>query len=305
MLTIVASMERELSALARALNQNLGPGHGQELRVIGVGPGRAAGAVAALLSSPAQSGFGPRRAVLLLGFAGALSPDLKTGDLILSSAYHRQPTGATPSELSSCLSPDPGMMRLANSAAAIAGLAVRYGPSVTVDAIVREPAEKKRLHQGFPMPSENPATPVNPVTSVDMEDHAVAAAAALAGAAFLSARVVLDTTEQRLPGYLTGLSGSGLQAVVSTLVRPWRIPVLLTLAGQARRAQTTLGRFGLEFIQQFGEFWESASGEPIRKQPNGDSPGDGLMGKETSGSPKPTQDRSPYVSQELSGDIGA
>ena len=252
MLTIVASMQRELSALDRALIRNLGSGHGQELRVIGIGPGRAAEAVTALLASPSAAG---RRAVLLLGFAGALKPELKTGGLILASAYHRQPATATQTMISDHLTPDPEMARLAVKAAEIAGLPVNRGPSLTVDALVPGPARKRRLHQSFA------------VTSVNMEDHAVAAVCAQAGAAFLSARAVLDTAEQSLPGYLTSLSDSGLNAAVATLLRPWRLPVLLPLAGRARRAQTTLCGFGLAFVQRFvafGNLPETASGDQTR-----------------------------------------
>ncbi|PKB81357.1 MAG: hypothetical protein BZY88_06625 [SAR202 cluster bacterium Io17-Chloro-G9] len=256
MLTIVASMERELSAL----NQSLGPGHGLEFRVIGIGPDRAAGEVNALFSTSAPLGHESPRGVLLLGFAGALSPDLHTGDLILSSAYHRQAGDAIPGQRplqpTSFMTPNPGMRRLAENAAAISGLAVSHGPSLTVDALVRNPVEKRSLHQGLA------ATSVNPFTSVNMEDYAVAAVAARAGVAFLSARVVLDTAEQQLPGYLTGLTGSGLQAVVSTGLRPWRIPGLLSLAGQMRRAQHTLCRFGLAFIKEFRECEEFTSGNP-------------------------------------------
>ena len=234
MLTIVASMERELSAL----NRSLAPGPGPELRAIGIGPDPAAKAVTALLSRPSLSGAKTRRAVLLLGFAGAVSPDLRTGDLILSTAYHRQAAEGTISPLV----PDPEMTRLADRAAAIAGLAASHGHSLTVEKLVSTPAEKRILQQAFG------------VTSVNMEDHAVAAAAAQAGAAFLSARVVLDTSEQKLPGYLTELSDSSLRAVLATAARPWRIPGLLALAGKVRRTQYILRRFGLAFIQVFQEF---------------------------------------------------
>ena len=290
MLTIVASMQRELSGLEQALNRNLGPGHGQALCVIGIGPGRAAEGLTGLLASPssrAASGSGTRLPVLLLGFAGALSPDLNAGDLILASAYHRQPATAAQGQPPGSLSPDPGMMRLAARAAEAAGLAVNNGPALTVDALVREPAEKRRLHQNSPV---DPRTPVEPVTSVNMEDHAVAEVAAQAGAAFLSARVILDTSEQRLPGYLIGLTGSGPHAAASTLIRHWRIPMLLSLAFRMRRAQNTLCRFGLAFIQQFEEFGDLV--EQGAPDSTGERPSDSLQPSQRS-------------AQKLSGAVGA
>ena len=242
MLTIVASMERELSPLKQAW----GPGHGQGLRVIGIGPARAASAIEALLSSlsplkanPVEAN--PRQAILLLGFTGAVDPHLKTGDLVLASRYHRLAAGANSpgGDPLGSLSPDPGMSRLADRAAANAGLPVSCGSSLTVDALVSEPAEKRRIHEDFS------------VTSVNMEDYAVATVVAQFGVPFLSARVVLDTTHQHLPCYLAGLSGSGSKAVFAMAAKPWRIPGLVSLYGQMRRAQHVLGRFSLAFVQEF------------------------------------------------------
>ena len=235
MLTIVASMERELSGVRRGLK----PGQGHELRVVGIGPDRAGEAMRQIFS--ADAGTRPRGPVLMLGVAGALSPLLKAGDVILASSYLRLSnpacsSGATHLE---SLAPDPRLSRLADRAAAQAGLPVNRGPSLTVDSVVRLAEEKARLHRDFS------------ATSVNMEDFAVASIARRYCVPFLSARVVLDTCEQPLPAYLASLSGPLSRSVMAVAAKPWRITELAALSARMRRAQSVLARFAQAFVHEF------------------------------------------------------
>ena len=235
MLTIVASMERELSGVRRVLE----PGPGHELRVVGIGPDRAGEATGQIFSSDA--GTGPRGPVLMLGVAGALSPLLNAGDLILASSYLRlsNPAGSSGATHLESLAPDPRMTRLADRAAAQAALPVSRGPSLTVDSVVRLAEEKAQLHRDFS------------ATSVNMEDFAVASIGRRYCVPFLSARVVLDTCEQPLPAYLASLSGPLSRSVLAVATKPWRITELAALSARMRRAQSVLAQFAQAFVHEF------------------------------------------------------
>ena len=211
---------------------------GHELRVVGIGPDRSGEAMGQMLSS--DVGDGRRGPVLMLGVAGALSPMLKAGDLILASGYLQLSNSAAHFNVTRLrsLAPDPDMSRLAGRAAARAGLPVHHGPSLTVDSVVRLAEEKARLHRDFS------------ATSVNMEDFAAAAIACRHGVPFLSARVVLDTCEQPLPAYAASLSGPLSRSVLAVATKPWRITELAALSARMRRAQSVLARLAQAFVHE-------------------------------------------------------
>jgi hypothetical protein len=177
----------------------------------------------------------------MLGVAGALSPLLNAGDLILASSYLRlsNPAGSSGENHLESLAPDSRMSRLADRAAAQAGMPVDHGPSLTVDSVVRLAEEKAQLHRDFS------------ATSVNMEDFAVASIGRRYCVPFLSARVVLDTCEQPLPAYLASLSGPVSRLALAVATKPWRITELAALSARMRRAQSVLARFAQAFVHEF------------------------------------------------------
>ena len=246
MLTIVASMERELSGLRRVLK----PGQGHELRVVGIGPDRAGDTTGQMLSSDVGAGSrGPRPHVggCRCFISSAQSGGRDLGFQLSPVVQSRRSSGATHLE---SLAPDPRMSRLADRAAAQAGLPVNRGPSLTVDSVVRLAEEKARLHRDFS------------ATSVNMEDFAVASIARRFCVPFLSARVVLDTCEQPLPAYLASLSGPLSRSVMGVATKPWRITELASLSARMRRAQSVLARFAQAFVHEFEAAGTDAT--PIR-----------------------------------------
>lgn len=235
MLTIIASMERELSGLRRGISSvqsgdSLQQSHSLELRVVGVGKSQSRTGLRKILSS--RSGGSPRE-ILMLGFAGAVNPELKTGDLVLSSRYYLD------TKSDDFLSPDTAMRLNAIVAATSAGLRVSHLDSLSVDRIIETPEAKVVLAENYP------------VGIVGMEDFWLAAAARDAGVPFLSARVVLDTADQKLPGHLPGLSRGRALDLLRTAAMPWLVPALFGLAVKAHTAQQTLARFALSFIRQW------------------------------------------------------
>jgi nucleoside phosphorylase len=231
LLTIIASMERELSGLRREIS-SVPSGSDLRLAVVGIGKSRSQAGVLEILNAGLG---GPPRQLLMLGFAGAVDQNLKTGDLVLSSRYYVE----SPSE--DFLTPDTVMRQDGMLAAANAGLPVHHSDSLTVDGIVSTPAAKIALAQE------------HRVGIVEMEDYWLAAAAQEARVPFISARAVLDTAQQSLPSYLPGLSQGRAGDVLKAVASPWRVPALVGLAYQARIARQTLFRFAASFIRQ----WES------------------------------------------------
>ena len=233
MLYVVASMEPELANLQRefeALEPPRRPGVPVEFHFVGVGPRRAGAEMTGILRKAKRR----PEAVLMLGVAGAVSPGMASGDLILADTYALDAGEDTANDIA----PDPGMLEAAEATAAELRMPVSRAGSLTVDHLIVESSERQQLRDRYG------------VDSVNMEDHAVAVAAGRAGVPFLSVRVILDTAEQRLPGYLPGLSKKPNAAVTEILLKPWRIPTLWKLKSQMDLCQAVLTRFGLSYLER-------------------------------------------------------
>ncbi len=236
MIYIVAAMEEELLGLRRemdALGASQGVGFPLEFHLAGVGPRNSAQMTAAAIVNGRRRPQG----ILMLGVAGALEPGRETGELVISGSYELDEAVASAEPIA----PDPTLLEVAESAAVDARMPVYRSNSLTVDHLIAEGWERRQLREKYG------------AGTVNMEDHAVAAAAQTEGVPFLSVRVILDTAEQRLPGYLPKLSRSRNAIFSEVLVRPWRIPNLLRLKGQMELCQSVLTRFGLSFIQREAE----------------------------------------------------
>ena len=231
MLYVVAGMMDELDGLRQELEApgvKEGLSFPLEFLVVGIGPERSGQTMAEVLANGRRKPAG----VLMLGVAGALEPGRETGELILAGSY------ALDSDVKErqAIAPNGAMLEAAEAAAADERMPVTRGDSLTVDHLICESWERRQLREKYG------------TDSVNMEDHAVASAADAAGVPFLSVRVVLDTAEQPLPGYLPKLS-QGRGAVFSeVLAKPWRIPVLRRLKSQMGLCQAVLTRFGMSYL---------------------------------------------------------
>lgn len=224
-------MEEELLGLRQELEApGASPGAGLplEFHVVGVGPRRAGEAMAAAIASGRRRPQG----VLMLGVAGAVEPGRETGELILGGSY-----ALDSAEPAATIAPDPTLLAVAESAAVETRMPVYRSDSLTVDHLISEGRERRQIWEKYG------------VGTVNMEDHAVAAAARAGNVPFLSVRVILDTAEQRLPGYLPKLSQGRGALFSEVLARPWRIPGLRRLKAQMELCQSVLTRFGLSFLQ--------------------------------------------------------
>ena len=230
-------MEQELIGLRRELlnvEDATGVHPDVDFRVIGVGPDRSGATLAQILQ---QNDFYVD-GVLVLGVAGGIDPELETGDLLLADRYALQNGAAQHS--GKAIHPDSAMLRTGQQAALNLSVPIFEGGSLTVDHLVAQPQERQALRVQYQ------------VRSVNMEDYPAAEAAREKGVPFLSVRVVLDTANQSLPGYLPGLAKSPYKVITNVLLMPWRIPTMLGLKKQLQLCQAVLTNFGMSYLRVAG-----------------------------------------------------
>lgn len=180
------------------------------MRVGGMGAAAAARGGAAIAA-------GGWRAILAVGFCGALDPALAVGDLVAAERVVDEATGEG-------FAADPALLAAAPG---------RRGVLVSARRIARTPRERALLEG----------------TAVDLESAALARAARDAGVPFLALRAVTDTTRHRLPDFERMTGGTGAlrpwPAARYFLARPRELPQLVRLAPAAGRAGRALAG-GLE-----------------------------------------------------------
>jgi nucleoside phosphorylase len=225
MVTVIAAMEQELTRLRRTLQgRQSAP---VDMHVIGIGKELAQANISRILASRQwHQGDG----LLMLGFAGGLDPVLKCGDLLVPTYYY--------AESGDQIAADGGLWQQARLAALTGELPVVQGNSLTVSEVIASPYDKGALYRQ------------HQVGSINMEDYWVAEVATDARVPFLSARAVLDPAGLALPQYVLELAGRPFEAAFRVLSQPWRAPALLALARLRSKAQSSLNRFGLAFIDR-------------------------------------------------------
>jgi adenosylhomocysteine nucleosidase len=202
-----------LASERRALRSLAGPG--VELWSSGMGAAAAARAADRLLGRDA-----PPRALVAVGFCGALDPALRAGDLVAAERVLDE-RGGEP------LQADPALLAAAPG---------RRGTIVSAVRLARVPAERARLRAlGGP-----------DAIAVDLESAALARAAAAAGVPFLALRAVTDAAADRLPDLEALVDARGRPrpaALARHLVRrPADLAALARLGLGARRAGPALRR---------------------------------------------------------------
>jgi nucleoside phosphorylase len=190
------------------------------LAMTGDGPGNAGRRAFALCEALRPS------ALLGAGVAGALSPDLSVGDMLVASRVTDSTGDAPP--------PDPALRA---RALAIAGICP--GTLVTLDKPQVQAAGKMALglvHE------------TTELAAADMESAAWARAAAAHGVPYLIVRAITDHASEDLPEYLASCVGkdggiSRPSVVLRALSRPSTIPALWRMRARVRECARSLGAF--------------------------------------------------------------
>jgi adenosylhomocysteine nucleosidase len=176
----------------------------------------------------------PVRRLLVVGVAGALSPELAAGDLLVASrVVHEDGTAADA---------DPELVALAARAAG-----ARPAVLVTAGRIADTADEKRRL-LGLAGAGASAA-------AVDLESAAYAGAAARAEIPWLVLRAVSDTAAEALPGLLNRSRDDGGAVRRGRVLRgliadPAALPILLGLGRRVRRCADLLARGAQEIMLQ-------------------------------------------------------
>jgi len=175
----------------------------------GAGPKRAAAAVDSALQA-----FEPE-AVVSIGFCGALSPDLRTADIVVGTAI-----AGTDRKLQVPHSSAPH----------------RCGPVCSIDHVAQTAAEKKQLY-------------ASGAIAVEMEAAGLAARAEANSLPFYCIKAVTDLADETMANdFNAALRPDGhfdtMKILTSTLRHPWlRLPELIRLHKRCVRAARVLGDF--------------------------------------------------------------
>lgn len=178
------------------------------------------------------------RLALSVGLCGALSPNLKVGDLVLCESVRIAATGQSQAEP---IRSDGGLVRLAHESVENTGLSISVGHSLTVDHVVGESSEKGGLRNTTGM------------DVVEMESYWAGLVAQERELPFLAVRAVSDGVGDavpEIPGIVTpeGEYRAG-RALPYVLRHPASVPQLLRLARGGLRAVANLTRFLEAFVQ--------------------------------------------------------
>lgn len=180
----------------------------------------------------------PVASALSIGFAGALSPSLEAGDVLLCE---RVLPWLGPAELSGSFLPqdasaalgeavvaDAGLLGLAEEVARALRISYRRGQALTFPKVVAHPEAKARLGR------------LSGAHAVEMESAWIGAAARAKGVPFLALRVITDPLDETVPPIPLAAAASPWRALAWLSVHPWHMPGAMRLAGHVWRAQRNL-----------------------------------------------------------------
>jgi len=173
------------------------------------------------------------QAVLSVGTAGGLAPDVMLGEIVFGDrVWHSREPGS--------VAGDPDLVKVAVAIAAMEGLTARRGGSVTVDTVAWGPEEKAALR----------ATGAPDI--VEMESFWIGRAAAARGLPYLAIRTISDDASNRLveiPGLFDD-QGRVDSAALLEFVRqhPEVIPELAAQHERGGLALANLSRFLQAFL---------------------------------------------------------
>ena len=165
----------------------------------------------------------PCRLLVSLGYAGALDPHLRPGEIVVGNAYLHGARAAVP-----------GAPHTTRAAMLLrqSGLSVLEGAVLTVDEPLLTPWAKRRAHNG------------TGALVVDMEGRWIADAAASRDVPLVGIRAVLDEARYHLPSFIATIIADGGRRewahALRSMLHPSAVRSFLPLALKSRRASRAL-----------------------------------------------------------------
>lgn len=155
-------------------------------------------------------------ALFIIGLAGALSPELKTGEVIFyDTCFAFRPEFGIAAELSKTDQSSVCNFQVSSSLRQLLmeeGLQCMFGAGLTLDFMVTTPEEKLAMGESYG------------AAAVDMESHDVITVGTQFGLPVIVLRVILDEATQKTPDFNLALDAAGrmnnLKALLSLLLRP-------------------------------------------------------------------------------------
>ena len=252
MLIFIAALRKELSRLEPLLDVDrvteargcvLIQGSAGGLPVVlvhsGVGKARAQEACRAVIE-----GCNPE-AVISIGFAGGVDPDVKGGDLIVGEkVYHLDPralAGNGGAAKPRCLSPDTSLLEAATLVLRDEPIPAHSGDLITVPEVAG-PIAKQWIWSRIP------------AKAVEMESYWIAEAMGEKGIPFLAVRAATDEQNDPLPQYHRFEDEMGnihpVRAALYYLTHPRDLIATPRLASAAGKAAANMGAFAKLFFSK-------------------------------------------------------
>lgn len=187
----------------------------------GMGAANAAAATNALIASARPD------IILSIGFCGAVSTGIQIGDLVVA----RQQYSFSRDILTAEHDPDSALTELLLRA--LAAAPCRAGSFITTDGFANKKMLSARIPARIPLPV------------LEMESATIARTCRQAGIRVAALRAVSDTSDEDpsaivAPLFAPDFTMSRIRAALTLLRRPWLLPPLARLAGNAKRAGDSL-----------------------------------------------------------------
>jgi len=251
MIALLGSLKEEVSALRRHMGLKVpaepachlyrGEYRGSDVLLVQTGMGRERAETATKLVLERY----PVTDLVSLGFAGALTEDLKVADVVICSTLFCAEDGGQGATKPIPYGSDDRLFRHATQALEGTGVRFCVGSGVTVPQVISTPEERRELCQAFG------------AHVVDMESYWIARMASDKRIPFVEIRSISDTPRDSLPPLGQMLTEDGRwqwnRALAYFLHHPGLPKALLGLAWNARRARRTLTTAILSFVTHLGD----------------------------------------------------
>jgi adenosylhomocysteine nucleosidase len=177
----------------------------------------------------------PVTAIISLGFAGALAPELRIGDVVVCSTLHGQPGLGTEEQRLEPLAPDANLLSLASQGPGDRATRFCLGSGVTVLQLNSSTQKMQGLNETFH------------ADIVDMESYWIARIASARQIPFIAIRSISDNMQSSVQPFDQILAPDGellwRKAVLCFLLHPWYLMNVFTLYRNTRPAKRNLAAF--------------------------------------------------------------